>query len=146
LTTLDVGRCACRLGSRGPLVVELRDVPVALRVIVVRIDDNLPSERLDRHRTIILQRHRDDDDVSGGRRLAGGRGANVRSERGNQLGQCLRPARVADHDVVAVCHRESGDLTPDVSRTNQSNCGHGTSLPEFRRHFERARATARAVA
>ena len=31
------------LGGRGGFIVELRDVTVALRVVVVRVDDDFPS-------------------------------------------------------------------------------------------------------
>ena len=45
-----------QLGRGRGLAVELRDVAVALRVVVVRVDDDLARERLDRHRAIVLQR------------------------------------------------------------------------------------------
>ena len=71
-TTFDVGRCAC---SSSAVVVDSLsssgDVPVALRIVVVRVDDDLARQRLHRNVAVVLQRHGDDDEVSGRRRLDG---------------------------------------------------------------------------
>ena len=45
------------LRSSRRFVIELRNVAVPLGVIVVRIDDDLARERLDRNRTVVLQGH-----------------------------------------------------------------------------------------
>src|ERR671913_410269 len=74
LTTRDSGRWSCsrtqqrhqRLSDRRRLVVELCDVPVPVRVVVVDVDDRLSAERLDRHRARGLERDRHPDDVAGG--------------------------------------------------------------------------------
>ena len=40
------------------------------------------------------------------------------------VSECLRPARVADHYVVSVRHRESRDLASDVSGPDESDRCH----------------------
>ena len=62
------------------------------------------------------------------RRLDGGRRPGSRSELCDELGQGLRPARIADHHVVVVCHRKSCDLASDVPGSNQSDGRHGSGL------------------
>jgi hypothetical protein len=57
------------LSGRRRLVVELGDVPVTLRVIVVRVDNDLACEGLDRNAPVVLERDRDDDDVARLRRF-----------------------------------------------------------------------------
>jgi hypothetical protein len=47
-TTFDFGDAA-GAQRRGGLVVELRDLAVALWIVVVGIDDDLACERLDRY-------------------------------------------------------------------------------------------------
>ena len=113
-----------QLGGRRRLVVELGDVAVTLRVVVVGVDDDLARERLDRHRPVVLQRNRDDDDVAGLRGVDGACRARLRPELGDERGERLRPARIADHDVVAVCHRQSRDLAADVPGADESDGSH----------------------
>ena len=52
------------------------------------------------------------------------------------VGQRLRPARVADHDVVAVRDRQSRDLAADVSGADESDGLHDGeySLNELANH------------
>ena len=71
------------LGGRRRLVVELGDVAVALRVVVVGVDHDLARQRLDRNVPVVLERHGDDDDVSGLRRVDGAspRALSVRAPR-----------------------------------------------------------------
>jgi hypothetical protein len=57
---LEAGKCACKSSA---VVVEFGDVAVPLRVVVVRIDHDLASERLDWNLAIVLQRYGHDDDV-----------------------------------------------------------------------------------
>ena len=114
------------LGGGGRLVVEFGDVAVPLRVVVVGVDHHLARERVDRHCSVVFQRHGNHDDVAGPCRFDGRRRARVWSEFGDERGQGFRPTRIADHDVVPVCHRKSPDLASDVSGTDQSNGRHGT--------------------
>jgi len=53
------------LADRRRLVVELGDAPVAVRVVVVGVDDDLLAQRPDRHVAVGLERDRHDDDVAG---------------------------------------------------------------------------------
>ena len=94
---------------------------VPFGVVVVRVDDDLARQRRDRHSAVVLQWHGDDDDVSGLSRLDGRAGAGVRSELRDERGQCFRPARVADHHVVAVRCGEPRDLAADVPGTDESD-------------------------
>jgi hypothetical protein len=48
-----------QLGGRRRLVVELGDVPVTLRIVVVRVDNDLACEGLDRNAPVVLERDRD---------------------------------------------------------------------------------------
>src|SRR6185437_11858536 len=60
------------LGSRGGLAVELRNVTVTFRVVVVRVNHDLAREGLNGHRGIVLQRDCDHDHISGLCRLGNG--------------------------------------------------------------------------
>ena len=117
--------------GRG-ISVELLDLPVALRVVVVRIDHDLPRERSDRHRLVTLQRNGDDDEVGCGRDLGRRRRAGVRSELRDELGQGLRSARVADDDVVPALDCQAGYLAADVPRANEANSCHDTQYTPVR--------------
>ena len=124
---LTTSRSASELPKSSDTVVDscrARDVAVARRVVVVRVDHDFARQRLDRNRTVVLQRDRDHDDVSGPRRVDGRRRARLRSELGDERGQSFRPARIADHDIVAICHRQSCDLASDVPRSNESDGRH----------------------
>jgi len=72
------------LGGRGRLIVELRDVAVTFWVVVVGVDYDLARQRLDRNGPVVLQRHRDYDDVSSFRRVDGRRRVRSRSELRDQ--------------------------------------------------------------
>ena len=64
-TTCDSGRCSC--SSEADVVscvVDPGEVAVALRVVVVRVDDDLARERCDRDVLVGLERHRDHDEVA----------------------------------------------------------------------------------
>jgi hypothetical protein len=77
---------------RCRLVVELRNVTVPLRVIVVGVDHDFPRQWLNRHLPVVLERQGDHDDLSGLCGVHGGRRARVRSELDDECGQGLRPA------------------------------------------------------
>ena len=114
-------------GGRGRLVVELGDVTVPLRIVVVRVDDNLARQRRHRHVAVVLQRHGDDDEVTGLGGLDGRRRARTRPELGHECSQRLRTAGIAEHHVVTVRERKPRDLTSDVTGANESNRFHDVS-------------------
>src|SRR5829696_8904487 len=113
-----------QLTDRRRLVVQLRNVPVALRVVVVGVDDYLSAQRLDRHLAVGLERHRHYDDVA----RSGGFGRSGRSCPGSELihqtGQGLWAATVAEHHVVACIDREPGDGAADASTADRSDGRH----------------------
>src|SRR5262252_10950299 len=117
-----------QLGGRRRLVVELRDVAVALRIIVVGIDDHLAGQGRDRYLSVVLQRHADDDNVACGGGLIGRSGASPWTELLYQIRQRVGSARVADHDIVSVRHGEPRNLTADVARSDQSDRCHGAII------------------
>jgi hypothetical protein len=112
-----------QLTDRRRLIVQLGDVPVALRVVVVGVDDHLSAQRLDRHLAVGLERDRHFDDVA----RSGGFGRSgrscPRSELIHQTGQGLWAATVAEH-VVACIDREPGDGAADVSTADKSDGRH----------------------
>jgi hypothetical protein len=117
-----------QLGRRGRFVVELRDVTVPFRIVVVGIDHNLPRQRLDGHGSIILQRNRDNDNVAGLCCFEHRHGTGPWSELGDEILQRLRATGIADGDVVALCYGEARDLAADVSGADESNGLHGINV------------------
>ena len=107
-----------QFGGRGRLVVELRYLPVALGVVVVGVDHDLPGERLDRHGPVMLERNGDDDDLADVCDLGDGGRARVSAEFANQRRQRLRSPRVAEDDLVAVQYGHAGDLAANVSSSD----------------------------
>ena len=116
--------CLQKLGGRGRFIIELGNVAVAFRIVIIRVDHDLARERLDGHRAVVLQRDRDHDDVSGLCRFDGSCRAGVGSELRDELRQALRPTGIADHDMVAVGDGKSRNLASDVSGTDKTDCCH----------------------
>ena len=116
-----------QLGRGRRLVVELGNVAVPLRVVVVGVDHDLPRERRDRHVPIVPERHGHHHEVAGLRRIHGRRGARLRPELGDERGQRFRPARVADHHVVAAGDGQPRNLAADVSGADESD-GHDGNI------------------
>ena len=112
------------LAGGGLLVVQLGEAPVTLGVVVVGVDDHLAAQRLDRHLTVGLQRHRHDDDVARAGRLGRRCRPGVRSELLHQFGEGLRAATVAEHHVVAGVHRQPRHGAADVSTADESDGCH----------------------
>src|SRR6266700_5285165 len=105
---------------------------VPLRVIVVGVDDDLARQGLDRNLPVVLQRHRNDDNISSLCSVHGGRREGSWTKVRDERGQRLRAAGIADHYIVAVCYRESCDLTSNEFGTDDSDCrgfGHRVSSP-----------------
>src|ERR1019366_3618487 len=78
-------------GRGGRFVVELGDVAVTLRVVIVGVDHDFACQRLDWNLPVVLQRHRNDDNVSSLCCLDGSRRAGFWTELCDEHGQCLRP-------------------------------------------------------
>src|SRR6185437_9201516 len=108
--------------SRGRLIVELRNVTVTLRVVIVSVNYDLARKRLNRHAAVVLQRYRDHNDVTGSRRLNHRCGAGLGPEFIDQLRKGLRPARITDHDVIAICDGKACDLASDMPGADDTNC------------------------
>ena len=128
------------LGRSRRLLVEFGNVSIPLRIVIVCVDHNLPRKRLDRHLTIVLEWHRDHDNISSLRRVDGGRCAGVPSELVHEGGQGLRPARVADHDVIALGDPKPRNLASNMSGSDESD---GLHDKEYRSQSVRRRATRR---
>src|ERR1039457_3451985 len=116
-----------RRGRR--LVVELRNLPIALRVVIVCVDDYLAGQRLDGNAADVLEWDSHHDDFAILRRLdrrcCAGPGAELVYERRERLGV----PRIADHHGVAVRHREARDLASDAARADESNRHHEQNMP-----------------
>ena len=151
LTTLAAGRCRC---SSSLLVVESSsssgDLPVALRVVVVGVDDDLAGERLDRHVAVGPQRDGHHHQVARLGRLGRRRGSGPRPQLVDQFLEGLRPARVAQHHVVPGGDGQPGHGAADMSAADQSNCCHISPAPSACRPLssrgrERSDVTGRTV-
>jgi hypothetical protein len=116
-----------QLGCRRHFVIELRDVAITLRVVVVRVDDNLSRQRLDRNGPIVLQRDGDDDDVPGFRSIERRCRSSFGPELSDKIRQRLRSSRIADHHVVSALDREPRDLASNESCSDESNGLHNTT-------------------
>ena len=79
------------LARGGRLVVQFRDVPVALRIVVVGVDDDLPGQRLDRHIPVSSQGNADDHEVGRLGRLPRRSGPGVGTQLLDQSRQRLGP-------------------------------------------------------
>ena len=83
-----------QLRRRQGLRVELGDLAVPLRVVVVRVDHRFAGQRLDRNVGHRPERHGDHDQVARAARLFRGRRPRLRSELADEVGQALRSAGV----------------------------------------------------
>src|SRR5215470_7505237 len=110
--------CCCRL------VIEFGEVPIPVRIIVIGIDDDLAGEWRDRYLSVVLQRHRYDNDVSCLSRLVGSCCSRLWSKLFDERRQSLRTTRVADYNVVTMSHSQSCNLASDMPGTDQSNGFH----------------------
>ena len=81
-----------QLRGRCRLVVELGDVAIALRIVIVRVDHDLAGERLDGNRLVVLERHGDDNDVAGGGGIDNRPRSRARAELRHQRGKRVRSA------------------------------------------------------
>ena len=113
------------LGGGRRFAVELADVAVPLRVVVVGVDHDLAGERPGRNLAVVPQGDGHHDDVAGSGGLLRGRRPGLGPELLDERGEGLRPARVADHHLVAAPDREPRDLASDVPRTDEPDGRHG---------------------
>src|SRR5262249_34903459 len=115
------------LGGRRAFVVELGDLSVALRVVVVGVDDDLVADGICGHAAIALERYGDDDDVPLPRRVFGGAGSSAGAEVGDEVPEGVGATRVADHDVVAVGQCRTRHAATDVARADDPECRHAVA-------------------
>ena len=111
-------------GGRGGPGVDRRDVPVSLREVVDRGDDDLPGQRPDRHVSDGRERDGGDGEVARGGRLGGGGRPGPRPELGDQPSDRLRPLGVAEHDVIAVRNRRPGQVAAHVPAAEDPDGSH----------------------
>src|SRR5581483_12200628 len=102
-------------------VVELRDVPVTLRVVVVGVDHDLAGQRLGRHGAVGLERDAHHHDVPGLRGFGRGCRAGSWPEFGGEVAESLRPPGVAEYDVVTGVDGQAGDGASDVAAADESD-------------------------
>ena len=109
-----------QLAARRRLVLELRHHPVALGVVVRRVDDDPAGQGIVREVGTSAERHGDDDDVPGSGGPVRRRGPGVRPELLDEVGECVRPAAVAQDDVVAGADRQARDGAAEMSAADQA--------------------------
>ena len=97
-------------------------LPIALRVVVAGVQDDLGGQRLRRQVRVRLDRDRDHHDVARRGGLLGGGGGGQRPQLGDEVLQRLRPAGVAQHDVVAGRHAEPGHRSADHAAADDAHC------------------------
>ena len=95
-------------------MVELGDLAVTLWVVVHGVDDDLAVQRVRWDGLVGAQWNRHDDDITCLCGLPRGGGASVWPELGDEVGQCLRPAAVAQHHVVPGSDRQPSNGAADV--------------------------------
>ncbi len=127
-----------QLGGRLRFGIELRKPAVALRIVVVGIDDDLAGERRHRNLAVVLQRNGDDDDVPCAGCFVGGRGPGMRAELADEFRQRVGAAGIAHDDVVTGLDGEPRDLAADVPGADETDGAHGSIIPRFRIVWPRA--------
>src|SRR6476619_7388768 len=108
-----------QLARRGVVRVELLEVPVALWVVVVRVDDDLAAETVARKLAVAAEGDRDHDHVartSGVRCL---RRLRLPTELGGELRERLGSTRVAEHHLVAGANEVPCERAADVPHTDE---------------------------
>jgi hypothetical protein len=120
-TTRASGRWRC---SSSLDVTDLADVPVALGVVVVGIDDDLAGRALHRNVCIGSERHGHDQHLAAERRICGRRGGRRRAELADELGKRLRPTGIRDDDVVTGAREQSRERAADVTRGDDADPRH----------------------
>lgn len=109
--------------------VELRDVAVALPVVVVRVEHDLAGERLGGDVAVRGERNGDDHDLAGGGDLGCRGGASGRAELVDEAREGLGTAGVRDHDLVAESGEGPRELGADVSCADDSDGCHALPNP-----------------
>src|SRR6476659_3483061 len=107
-----------QLTRRGVVRVELLEVPVALWVVVVRIDDDLAGETVARKLAVAAERHRDHNHVARTSGVRCRRRLRLPAELGGELRERLRAPRVAEHHLVPGADEVPGERAADVPRTD----------------------------
>src|SRR5215475_6362418 len=113
-----------QLGSRCRFVIEFGKVTVAVRIVIIGIDDDLAGERRDRYLTVVLQRYRYDNDICCLSRLVGSCCSRLWSKLFDERRQSLRTSRVAEYNIVTMGHSQSCKLASYVPGTDQSDGFH----------------------
>lgn len=109
-----------QLAGRRGVRVDLGEVPVALPVVVVGVDDHLTGQRLDRYLAVAAERDRHHHQVGYGTGFRRGGRTGVRAERFDETGQGLGSAGVAQHRAVAGVDRQPGQRAADVPAADES--------------------------
>jgi predicted dehydrogenase len=118
-----------QLAAGGHAGIQLRDVPVALGIVVPGVEDRLAGQRLDRDLAEGLHRDADHHQVAGLAGLLGGRGPGERAELGDQLVERLGAAGVAQHYLVPGGHAEPGDRAADHPAADNAHSCHDRANP-----------------
>jgi hypothetical protein len=103
-----------------PARVQLGDAAVAVRVVVHGVDHDLARESRRGQPVVGLQRHGRHHQVTGAGGLLGGGRPRVPAEFGDEAGECLRSARVAEYDVQSGRHGEAGQHAADHAAADES--------------------------
>ncbi len=118
-----------QLAAGGRAGIQLRDVPVALGIVVTGVEDRLAGQRLDRDVAEGLHRDADQHEVAGLAGLLGGRGAGQRAQLGDQLLERLGAPGVAQHHLVPRGHAQPGYRAADQPAADNAHSCHDRANP-----------------
>ena len=104
--------------------IENRDISVAPRHVVVRVEHDLARELLDGHVVVQLEGHGDHGEVTGPCSFTCECGARERAEFGYQTPQSFRTSRIPYDNLVAACDGCAGDLATHLACADDADRGH----------------------
>ena len=110
-----------KLARGGAVTVQLLEVAVAPRVVVVGVDHDLSFEALFGKLPEATKRHRNHDDLAEVGCLLHSHRPSARVELHDQIFQACRTARVAERYLVSGIKETPGELPADLARTNDSD-------------------------
>src|SRR3954470_7898256 len=119
-------------GLRGSSL-DLRDEPIALRIVVARVDDDSArgciGEEIAGQLRNVLERDAGDDDLTLTRGVA--RGDGYRACFAGEVGQGFWAARVRDEHLMAKRAETTGKIAANVSRPDDSDFHDSSGLPRY---------------